>query len=90
MTPVARLVSVASLAVISLSCSIEQPAVEPVAQLAQAPGLEQACRDHSPDLPRTLRDPAFDALRGSARFHRVRDCVGLRADGDLDPARVSS
>ena len=49
--------------------------------------LEQGCRDHSPDLPRTLRDPAFDALRGSARFQRVRDCVGLRASevAALDP-----
>jgi tetratricopeptide (TPR) repeat protein len=39
--------------------------------------LDQACQDHSPGLPRTLRDPAFDALRPTARFQRVRDCVGL-------------
>ena len=45
MTPVARLVSFGPLAIICLSCSIERPAQEPVAQLALAPGLEQACRD---------------------------------------------
>jgi tetratricopeptide (TPR) repeat protein len=41
--------------------------------------LEKACQDHSPGLPRTLRDPAFDALRPAARFQRVRACVGLPA-----------
>jgi DNA-binding winged helix-turn-helix (wHTH) protein/tetratricopeptide (TPR) repeat protein len=39
--------------------------------------LQQGCRDHSPGLPSTLRDPVFDRLRATARFKDVVLCVGL-------------
>jgi DNA-binding winged helix-turn-helix (wHTH) protein len=40
--------------------------------------LGRACDRHAPALPRLLRDPAFDGLRGTAGFEAVRACVGLR------------
>jgi hypothetical protein len=43
--------------------------------------LEDACRDHSPGLPPTLHDPAFDALRDGARFKGVMECVGRGGAG---------
>ncbi|HET8644559.1 MAG TPA: hypothetical protein VFO85_03665, partial [Vicinamibacteria bacterium] len=53
------------------------------AALGEADGaldlLDRACREHSPGLPATLRDPAFDALRGTPRFRGVLDCAGLGA-----------
>jgi len=39
--------------------------------------LQEGCREHSPGLPSTLRDPVFDSLRPTVRFKDVVQCVGL-------------
>ena len=49
--------------------------------------LEQAATEHDPDVPFSLRDPAFDRLRASERYQRLVTVVGVPTGRGSDSAR---